>query len=258
MNDNEKSRPAIIGKPVKDMYGSHVGNAIGIITDIDGTVKSVGVDCEFRGLLELLYEHLIVQEDTVIYMPKWRLDSQKVLWEKSLIIRRLKALARIISEDDSMKEHSNIVQEGYEQKLENVNKEEALVKEDLEKRLSELRAQSKSAKSLLLEAAMQYRNSEIPESNYKSAKNGTTSILERIRLEINEIESVQKRLDELVAEETDTKNELVAEETKTKNEPVTIPPEAPMGPPGMSPQTSIPEPPSEQPRSDWLTRMSSQ
>jgi hypothetical protein len=35
----------IIGKNVKDMYGTFMGKVIGTITDIDGSIQTVGVDC---------------------------------------------------------------------------------------------------------------------------------------------------------------------------------------------------------------------
>ena len=41
---------AIIGKQVKDMYGTFLGKALGTITHIDGTIESVGVDCGSQGL----------------------------------------------------------------------------------------------------------------------------------------------------------------------------------------------------------------
>ena len=35
----------IIGKHVKDMYGTFMGKVIGTITEIDGSIQSVGIDC---------------------------------------------------------------------------------------------------------------------------------------------------------------------------------------------------------------------
>jgi hypothetical protein len=39
-----------VGKQVKDMYGTFIGKVIGIVTDIDGSIESVGVDCGSTGL----------------------------------------------------------------------------------------------------------------------------------------------------------------------------------------------------------------
>jgi len=93
----------IIGKHVKDMYGTSMGKVVGTITDIDGSIQSVGVDCGSQGLQQILYEQLVTQGDIVIFIPKWRLESQRLLREKGLTLRRLKALIDIVSEDDEMK-----------------------------------------------------------------------------------------------------------------------------------------------------------
>ena len=39
-----KNEPDIVGREVKDMYGTLVGKVLGTITDIDGSIQTVGVD----------------------------------------------------------------------------------------------------------------------------------------------------------------------------------------------------------------------
>ena len=90
-----KNEPAIVGMQVKDMYGTLVGKVLGTLTDIDGSVQTVGVDCGSEGLKQIQYEQLVLQEDIVIYIPKWRLQAQKCLREKGLTLRRINALADI-------------------------------------------------------------------------------------------------------------------------------------------------------------------
>ena len=107
----------IIGKHVKDMYGTFMGKVIGTITEIDGSIQSVGIDCGSQGLQQIQYEQLVVQGETVIFIPKWRLDSQKLLREKQLTLRRLKALIDIVSENDDMKADAEIIHEKYKSKL---------------------------------------------------------------------------------------------------------------------------------------------
>jgi hypothetical protein len=79
----------IIGKKVKDMYGTHLGKVVGTITDIDGSIQTVGIDCGSEGLRQIPFDQLVVQNDVVIFIPKWRLDSQRLLREKGLTLRRL-------------------------------------------------------------------------------------------------------------------------------------------------------------------------
>ena len=74
----------LIGKNVKDMYGTFMGKVVGTITDIDGRIQSVGIDCGSQGLQQIQYEQLVAQGDVVIFIPKWRLDSQRLIREKQL------------------------------------------------------------------------------------------------------------------------------------------------------------------------------
>ena len=146
-NDTE-----IIGKNVKDMYGTFMGKVIGTITEIDGSIQSVGIDCGSQGLQQIQYEQLVVQGDTVIFIPKWRLDSQKLLREKQLTLRRLKALIDIVSENDDMKADAEIIHEKYKSKLVSLDEMECKIKAKLEARLIELDEQMKSAKMLSFDA----------------------------------------------------------------------------------------------------------
>jgi hypothetical protein len=74
-----KDEIEFIGKQVKDMYGTFIGKVVGTITDIDGSVQTVGVDCGSEGLKQLPFEQLVVQGAYVIYIQRWRLDAQRLL-----------------------------------------------------------------------------------------------------------------------------------------------------------------------------------
>ena len=100
-----------IGKQVKDMYGTYIGKVIGTITDIDGSVQTVGVDCGSEGLKQVPFEQLVVQGQYVIFIPRWRLDAQRLLREKGLTLRRIRALIDIVSENDDMKEDAELIHE---------------------------------------------------------------------------------------------------------------------------------------------------
>ena len=93
-----KDDVSIIGKPVKDMYGTTIGNVLGTLTHIDGNIQTVGVDCGSEGLKQIPYDQIVLQGDVVIYIPGWRIDAQKILREKRLTLKRLKAVTGIISE----------------------------------------------------------------------------------------------------------------------------------------------------------------
>ena len=190
----------IIGKNVKDMYGTFMGKVAGTITDIDGSIQSIGIDCGSQGLQQIQYEQLVVQNDVVIFIPKWRLDSQRLIREKQLTLRRLKALIDIVSENDHMKADAEIIHEKYKSKLVTLDETESEIKAKLEERLAELDEQTKSAKMLLFDAKVQCKSNEISETTFDTVKSCTNEVIERVSHETAEIANVKSRIADLELE----------------------------------------------------------
>ncbi|HET7391444.1 MAG TPA: CdvA-like protein [Nitrososphaeraceae archaeon] len=183
-----------VGKQVKDMYGTFVGKVVGMVTDSDGSIESVGVDCGSLGLKQLTYEQLLVQGDYVIYIPRWRLDAQKLLRQKNLTLKRIKALQDIVSENDQMKGDAELVHIKYEKRLHAIEEDEKSINEKLQARLNELEAESKSIKAVLFDAKLQYRSNEVTEEIYQQISIYTNELLEHINLERAEINNVKAKL----------------------------------------------------------------
>ncbi len=190
----------IIGKNVKDMYGTFMGKVIGTITDIDGSIQTVGVDCGSQGLQQIQFDQLVSQGDVVIFIPKWRLDSQRLIREKQLTLRRLKALIDIVSDEEDMKEDAEIIHEKYKSKLASLDEAESQIKAKLEERLTELDEQLKSAKMLVFDAKLQHKSDEISAATFETVKTCTTQLIEHITHETAEISNVQKRISDLNVE----------------------------------------------------------
>jgi len=241
----------IIGKNVKDMYGTFMGKVIGTITDIDGSIQTVGVDCGSQGLQQFQFEQLVVQDDVVIFIPKWRLDSQRLIREKQLTLRRLKALIDIVSDEEDMKIDAEIIHEKYKSKLVSLEETEKQIKAKLEERLTELDEQLKSAKMLVFDAKLQHKSDEISAATFETVKTCANQLIEHITHETAEISNVQKRISDLNVE---AQNATIPPEQKLQDSAVTyldnseqpqnvqtILPEAPIN----QPITSTFVPPSE-------------
>ena len=253
-NDTE-----IIGKNVKDMYGTFMGKVIGTLTEIDGSIQSVGIDCGSQGLQQIQYEQLVVQGETVIFIPKWRLDSQRLIREKQLTLRRLGALMDIVSENDDMKADAEIIHEKYKSKLASLDEMECEIKSKLEERLIELDTQMKSAKMLSFDAKVQFKSNEISEATFETVKSCTTEVINHVTHEQSEISNVKSRITdlELEVQKITTLAEVDIQESAVSyletNEPQqvvqTILPEAPTQPivtpsePIEAQVSPIPEPP---------------
>ncbi len=191
-----------VGKQVKDMYGTLMGKVVGVITDTDGSIESVSVDCGDSGLKQLSYEQLLVQGDYVIFIPKWRLDAQKLFRQKNLTLKRIKALQHLVEEDDTMKEDAEIVYVKYEKKLDELEEKEKSINEKLKERLDELNESTKNIKSILFDAKLQYKSHEISEETYLQVTRYTKELMDHINLEKEEINNIKSRLEEQNLENT--------------------------------------------------------
>ena len=183
-----------VGKQVKDIYGTYIGRAVGIITENDGEIEAVGVDCGSGGLKQLPYEQLVIQGEYVFFIPRWRLDAQRLLRQKSLTLKRIKALQDILSENDSMKEDAELVYIKYEKKLHELDETGKQVNDKLNARLTELDLEAKNIKSVLFDAKLQFRSNEMKEETYQQVKVQTDELIEHINNERAEISNVKEKL----------------------------------------------------------------
>jgi archaellum component FlaC len=183
-----------VGKQVKDIYGTYIGRAIGIITENDGEIEAVGVDCGSGGLKQLPYEQLVIQGEYVFFIPRWRLDAQRLLRQKSLTLKRIKALQDILSENDSMKEDAELVYIKYDKKLHELDETGKQVNDKLNARLEELELEVKNIKALLFDAKLQFRSNEMKEETYQQIKVQTDELIEHINNEKAEIGNVKEKL----------------------------------------------------------------
>ena len=203
-----------VGKQVKDMYGTHIGKVVGLVTDIDGSIESVGVDCGSVGLKQLPYEQLLVQGDYVIYIPRWRMDAQKLVRQKSLTLKRIKALQDLVANNDQMKSDAEIVYLKYENRLRALEGEEHGVINTLKSRLEELDSQAASIKTVVFDAKLQYRSNDMIEETYQQVNMNANELLEHINLEKEEISNFLTRISQHTVDDIELTSELEVQDDK--------------------------------------------
>jgi CdvA-like coiled-coil domain len=209
-----------IGKQVKDMYGTYMGKVIGMVTDIDGSIESVSVDCGYAGLKQLVYEQLLVQGDNVIFIPKWRLDVQKLLRQKNLALQRIKALQEMVTANDLMREDVELVYIKYQKRLQDLEDKGKIVLEQLQERLNQIDAESQNIKSVLFDAKLQYRSNEITEETYQQISLSINDLIEHVNLEKGEINNVISRLSQQAFERIDlnlVQNPSISDQPKSNS-----------------------------------------
>jgi methyl-accepting chemotaxis protein len=200
-----------VGKQVKDMYGTHIGKVAGLVTDIDGSIESIGVDCGSVGLKQLPYEQLLVQGDYVIYIPRWRMNAQKLVRQKSLTLKRIKALQDLVTDNDQMKNDAESVYLKYENRLKDLEGEENEVIGTLKSRLEELNSQASSIKTMLFDSKLQYKSNDMTEDAYQQVIANVNELLEHINLEKEEINNFLTRISQQTVDNPELNSEIEQE-----------------------------------------------
>lgn len=209
-----------VSKKVKDMYGTFIGKVVGIITDLEGSIESVSVDCGSSGIKNLPYEQLLVQGDYVIFIPRWRLDAQKLLREKSLTLKRIRALQEIVADNDNMKDDAELVYLKYEKRLDDLGENTKEIIERLHQRISEIDMESKRIKAVLFDAKLQYKSNEITEDIYQQITMHTNELIDHVNLEKAEINNIINKLTQQTVDNTVTgnNNEIKNDQVNVQNE----------------------------------------
>ena len=213
-------RLEFVSKKVKDMYGTFIGKVVGIITDIEGSIESISVDCGSSGIKNLPYEQLLVQGDYVIFIPRWRLDAQKLLREKSLTLKRIKALQEIVADNDNMKDDAELVYLKYEKRLDDLGENTKEIIERLHQRISEIDMESKRIKAVLFDAKLQYKSNEITEDIYQQITTHTNELIDHVNLEKTEINNIINKLSQQTVDNnvTSNNNDIKNDQLNVQNE----------------------------------------
>jgi hypothetical protein len=126
------------------------------------------------------------------------------LREKGLTLRRINALSDIVSENGEMKDDAEIIHNKYKSKLATLDQIESKIKSEFLVRLGEIDDQEKVVKEILFDAKVQIKSEEITESTFGTIQMHANNILERFYHEKAEIEKVQKRIDDLSLEHSES------------------------------------------------------
>ena len=138
------------------------------------------------------------------------MDAQKLLRQKNLTLKRVKALENLVADNDLMKDDAEVLHLIYEKRLVDLESNEQDVINTLNSRLQELDFQSTTIKTIIFDAKLQYRSNDIVEETYQQIITNSTELLDRIKLEKDEINSFLSRI-------THPHSEVVSNESEDKN-----------------------------------------
>ncbi|MCQ4344702.1 MAG: CdvA-like protein [Sulfolobaceae archaeon] len=193
-----------VGQLIKDVYGREVGYIVSVNTEVDASVTEVAIARDST-IMVVDPSRFKLEGDTLVIIPEWKAETQKVTSSLDKIRRKLKALEELYNRGE-------IDRSDYEEMKRKLNSESNKLKESVSKlksalknRLSEIDEQLMKIERTLISLKIGYLSAEIDERAYKSSLEQLKKIKESY---IQEKDDIRKTLDKLDSMDKENVTEL--------------------------------------------------
>jgi CdvA-like coiled-coil domain len=191
MGSSELETRALLGHPVMDVYGRSLGRVIGIERNPFGELEGVQVEAPGGQILTAKTRQLALTPKTITLTPHWKLESDDIVSELSVLRKRIGALESLNETKEIDTEiYSELVDSQKSGYYDKVKVAEALAA-SMKRRLSEVTENISSLTRYLVNAKLDHKSGELDDDSLKLAQS-----------------SIEPTLRPLIAERTDLANSL--------------------------------------------------
>jgi len=182
-----------IGKPAKDIYGRYVGYVVGITLDAGGRLRSIGVD---RGGIfeEFTRTQIMLDNETLILVPRWKVEAEKFKKEYGLTHSRFQALDELLKNGEIPEYVYKELYEEYKSSMSKLEEAQKSLIETLTKKMEELDNHAKHLEKFLGYLKVQHKTGEMSDETYKMASEQLITGIEKTLQEKEDIEKSLKSL----------------------------------------------------------------
>ena len=191
MVSTELETKALLGHVVIDVYGRSLGRVIGIERNPFGELEGVQVEAPGGQILTAKTRQLALTPKSITLTPTWKLESEDIVSELSLLRKRISALESLNqSKEIDEQIYSELVDSQKSGYYEKVKVAEALAA-SMKRRISEVTESMSSLTRYLVNAKLDHKSGELDDDSLKLAES-----------------SIEPTLRPLLAERTDLANSL--------------------------------------------------
>ncbi|MFQ6011346.1 MAG: CdvA-like protein [Nitrososphaerales archaeon] len=176
-----------VGKAVKDIYGTYVGSVLGITTDTSGQLVSAAIDAGSDGFVELPKENLKLEEEYLVRIPRWKIETDTFATDTSVVQKRLHALEELEREGEIAPEEYDNIAKVYKEKGGNLKDTYSGITNTLNEKAQHLETHSKSLRRFLTTLKVQYKSGEVSSECYTSSVNNLNGMNDRLQTEKKDI-----------------------------------------------------------------------
>ena len=194
----ELETKALLGRSVADIYGRSLGRIIGIERNSFGELEGVQVEAVEGHIVASKSRQLALTPKIITLTPEWKLDSEDVVSELSLLRKRITALESL---RDSREIDGDIYVELLESQktgyLEKVRSAESLAG-SMKARLGEITGQISSLTKYLVNAKLDHKSGELDGVSLKMAEESIGPTLRPLMAERNDLVVSLKNLEQVL------------------------------------------------------------
>jgi vacuolar-type H+-ATPase subunit I/STV1 len=193
-----------VGQLIKDVYGREVGYIVSVNTEVDGSVTEVAIARDST-IMVVDPSRFKLEGDTLVIIPEWKAETQKVTSSLDKIRRKLKALEELYNRGEIDRSDYEEMKRRFNSESNKLKESVSKLKSTLKNRLSEIDEQLMKIERTLISLKIGYLSAEIDERAYKSSLEQLKKIKESY---IQEKDDIRKTLDKLDSIDKENVTEL--------------------------------------------------
>ena len=193
-----------VGQLLKDVYGREVGYIVSVNTEVDGSVTEVAIARDST-IMVVDPSRFKLEGDTLVIIPEWKAETQKVTNSLDKIRRKLKALEELYNRGEIDRSDYEEMKRKFNSESNKLKESVSKLKSTLKNRLSEIDEQLMKIERTLISLKIGYLSAEIDERAYKSSLEQLKKIKESY---IQEKDDIRKTLDKLDSMDKENVTEL--------------------------------------------------
>ncbi|MCQ4447776.1 MAG: CdvA-like protein [Sulfolobales archaeon] len=193
-----------VGQLLKDVYGREVGYIVSVNTEVDGSVTEVAIARDST-IMVVDPSRFKLEGDTLVIIPEWKAETQKVTSSLDKIRRKLKALEELYNRGEIDRSDYEEMKRKFNSESNKLKESVSKLKSTLKNRLSEIDEQLMKIERTLISLKIGYLSAEIDERAYKSSLEQLKKIKESY---IQEKDDIRKTLDKLDSMDKENVTEL--------------------------------------------------
>ena len=183
-----------LGKHVKDPYGRVLGVLVSFFGDADGNVDAVEICLGEREFIQVPIDQVRFIQDSVILIPNWQFEAEKVVKRLEILRKRLYALEDLYAKKEIPRHSYELFKKKLEDEFVKAKEEAKKVKDMLKKKVAELEDIIIELDKAFTSVKMSYIAGEISDKTYKTVADQIRKYLEYAS---HEKEDVKKFIDKM-------------------------------------------------------------